>query len=218
MPFEDVYGNGGLLTTVEDLLKWNENFASPRVGDGSFVAELQERGRLSDGRALGYALGLMMTEYRGTDEVSHAGITAAYSAFLARYPAQRLSIAMLCNVLRSPDEDGRALADLYLPAVAPVPTSSQHELTDKQLDTYPGIYRSADTGVYLNVIREQRALRLRSGTPLTPLDGSRFSLGSRATLEIYDGRNSSSAGCSRRIGHAGTRRSVKSDPAATQSD
>src|SRR5437763_15522226 len=26
MPFENVYGNGGLLTTVGDLLKWNENF------------------------------------------------------------------------------------------------------------------------------------------------------------------------------------------------
>ncbi len=25
MPFEDVHGNGGLLTTVGDLLKWNEN-------------------------------------------------------------------------------------------------------------------------------------------------------------------------------------------------
>ena len=26
MPFENVHGNGGLLTTVGDLLKWNENF------------------------------------------------------------------------------------------------------------------------------------------------------------------------------------------------
>ena len=26
MPFEDVHGNGGLLTTVGDLLKWNQNF------------------------------------------------------------------------------------------------------------------------------------------------------------------------------------------------
>ena len=31
MPFENVHGNGGLLTTVGDLLKWNENFVSPKV-------------------------------------------------------------------------------------------------------------------------------------------------------------------------------------------
>src|SRR5262245_48528521 len=32
MPFEDVHGNGGLLTTVGDLLKWNTNFATAKVG------------------------------------------------------------------------------------------------------------------------------------------------------------------------------------------
>ena len=32
MPFEDTYGNGGLLTTVGDLLRWNENFVDPKVG------------------------------------------------------------------------------------------------------------------------------------------------------------------------------------------
>ena len=37
MPFEKVHGNGGLLTTVADLLKWNENFADPKVGDRAFV-------------------------------------------------------------------------------------------------------------------------------------------------------------------------------------
>ena len=35
MPFENVHGNGGLLTTVGDLLKWNENFATPVVGDAA---------------------------------------------------------------------------------------------------------------------------------------------------------------------------------------
>jgi hypothetical protein len=32
MPFEDVFGNGGLLTTVGDLLRWNGNFADAKVG------------------------------------------------------------------------------------------------------------------------------------------------------------------------------------------
>ncbi len=30
MPFENVHGNGGLLTTVGDLLRWNENFVAPQ--------------------------------------------------------------------------------------------------------------------------------------------------------------------------------------------
>ena len=32
MPFENVYGNGGLLTTVGDLLKWNQHYDAPAGG------------------------------------------------------------------------------------------------------------------------------------------------------------------------------------------
>ena len=46
MPFENVHGNGGLLTTVGDLLKWNENFVTPVVGDAAFVAEQEQAGQL----------------------------------------------------------------------------------------------------------------------------------------------------------------------------
>src|SRR5712691_6605624 len=60
MPFEDVYVNGGLLTTVGDLLKWNENFVSPVVGNMSFVEEQQQRGKFADGRPHGYGLGLFV--------------------------------------------------------------------------------------------------------------------------------------------------------------
>src|SRR5688500_10291675 len=45
MPFEDVHGNGGLLTTVGDLLKWNENFVEPKVGDRPLVTLQQEPGK-----------------------------------------------------------------------------------------------------------------------------------------------------------------------------
>jgi len=49
MPFENVYGNGGLLTTIGDLLKWNANFSSHVVGDEAFVNEMQQRATLTGG-------------------------------------------------------------------------------------------------------------------------------------------------------------------------
>ena len=61
MPFENVHGNGGLLTTVGDLLKWNENFVSPVVGDAAFVwPSSRSPGTFNDGRTHGYALGLFV--------------------------------------------------------------------------------------------------------------------------------------------------------------
>src|SRR5262249_48281882 len=73
MPFENVYGNAALLTTAGDLLKWNENFVTPKVGDQAFVEEQQRPGQFSDGRPHLYAFGLYARMYRGVREVSHSG-------------------------------------------------------------------------------------------------------------------------------------------------
>jgi CubicO group peptidase (beta-lactamase class C family) len=103
MPFENVVGPGGLLSTVGDLLKWNAALANKTLGGGAAVVDsLSRRPRLTGvggrGRESEYAFGLSFTSYRGVPEVSHGGATAGYRTFLARYPTQgELSIAVMCN-------------------------------------------------------------------------------------------------------------------------
>ena len=122
MPFENVHGNGGLLTTVGDLLRWNENFSSPTIADAAFVADQQTPGRFTDGRPHDYALGSTSGTYRGVREVSHSGSTAGYRAFLARYPDQRVSVAVLCNAAdANPTQYARAVAEAYLAAAFTAP-------------------------------------------------------------------------------------------------
>ncbi|MBM3789234.1 MAG: beta-lactamase family protein, partial [Acidobacteria bacterium] len=58
MSFTNVIGNGGLLSTVGDFLKWNDNLDNPRVGDRAMVDMMETRGRLNDGFTIEYALGL----------------------------------------------------------------------------------------------------------------------------------------------------------------
>ena len=82
MPFENAYGNGGLLTTVDDLLRWNARFGSAKIGDATFVKSELEPGRLNDGRSLFYSAGLFLTAHLGVREVSHSGATAGYRAWL----------------------------------------------------------------------------------------------------------------------------------------
>jgi CubicO group peptidase (beta-lactamase class C family) len=115
MPFENVHGNGGLLTTVGDLLRWNENFVTPIVGDAAFIAQQQTTAKLSDGRDQVYAFGLYVRPYRGVREVSHSGSTAGYSAFLTRFPDQHVSVAVLCNAAgASATQYAHAVAEIYL--------------------------------------------------------------------------------------------------------
>jgi hypothetical protein len=115
MPFEDVYGNGGLLTTATDLLRWNRNFTDAKVGGRAFVDAQHLQGRLTDGRTIAYAAGLMVLHWKGLKEVSHSGSTAGYQAWLGRYPEQGLSVAVLCNVASAnATQLGHQVAGVYL--------------------------------------------------------------------------------------------------------
>jgi CubicO group peptidase (beta-lactamase class C family) len=159
MPFENVFGNAGLLTTVGDLLKWNENFTTPVVGDRAFVEEQQRPGKFNDGRPHIYAFGLYIRNYRGVREVSHSGSTAGYRAFLARYPEQHLSVAVLCNVASANGTTlARQVADIYLGDRLASPTSPAS--TTEQLDAAPGLYRSTLTGDTIGGERTQLGSRI----------------------------------------------------------
>jgi CubicO group peptidase (beta-lactamase class C family) len=108
-------GDGAIMTTVEDLLAWNENFYTPRVGDRQLISSLEERGVLSDGTRLSYARGLRIDTYRGLKKVSHSGSWAGYRAQLLRFPERHLAVACLCNLSSAnPSERAQRVADHYL--------------------------------------------------------------------------------------------------------
>ncbi len=187
MPFENVHGNGGLLTTVGDLLRWNENFFKPKVGDEAFLGEQQQPGRFNDGRRHDYALGLYIRTYKGLREVSHSGSTAGYRAYLTRYPDQHLSVAVLCNASNGMAERyAHAVADLYLGdkivATAPTPV----KVTAQNVAARAGMYRNTTTGTVQTFVAEKEALRPQSGPALIPLSDTRFAVAAGGRTYEFD--------------------------------
>jgi CubicO group peptidase (beta-lactamase class C family) len=94
----DIVGQGGIVTTIADLQKWDENFYTARVGGPSFIKLIQTVEPLNDGRENHYAFGLMIETYRGQRLVQHTGSTGGYRAAIYRFPDAHTSVAMLCNV------------------------------------------------------------------------------------------------------------------------
>jgi CubicO group peptidase (beta-lactamase class C family)/lysophospholipase L1-like esterase len=188
MPFENVHGNGGLLTTVGDLLRWNDNFAALKLGGPDFAPTMHTSGRLEAGEETGYGLGLSVGRYQGLTEVSHSGTTASYRAFLARYPEQRLSVAVLCNAGDStPRQSLHAVADLYLAnALKPDRAPRALKLSAAEADAIAGLYRNADRGDVVRIEREGDGLRLGGDSPLFALSTMRLTDGEGMTLE-FDG-------------------------------
>jgi CubicO group peptidase (beta-lactamase class C family) len=187
-PIEHVHGNGGLLTTVGDLLRWDRALASGELGGPEFVRLMHEQGVLNDGRRISYAAGVQIGERNGVPQVSHTGATSGYRAFLARYPDQSLTVALLCNVgAASPGGLGGQVVDLLLegvvdrPAPAAPPPASQGApgvpVSTAELRPLVGLYRDVATGEPLSLVLDDGVLRIEGGSRLVPLSPSVFRVG-----------------------------------------
>jgi CubicO group peptidase (beta-lactamase class C family) len=111
----DFIGAGGLMTNVNDLLLWDRNFYNNRLGRGTLLKEMQTRAVLNNGKESNYALGLMMTAYRGLPVVEHGGANFGYRADILRFPRQRFTVMTLCNISTAdPNALTRKVADIYL--------------------------------------------------------------------------------------------------------
>ncbi len=94
----DIVGQGGVVTTIGDLQKWDENFYTARVGGPEFLRLIQSTVPLTSGKPNNYAFGLEIGDYRGAHLVSHTGSTGGYRAAIFRLPESHTTVAMLCNV------------------------------------------------------------------------------------------------------------------------
>jgi CubicO group peptidase (beta-lactamase class C family) len=192
-PIEHVHGNGGLLTTVGDLLRWDRALAMGELGGPEFVRLMHANGILNDGSAIEYAAGVQVGSRNGVPQVSHTGATAGYRAFLGRYPEQGLTVALLCNVgAANPGVLGGRVVDLLLTGAIDTPTPpstpaarapteagpERFEPSPAELVAYEGAYHSADAEATFTITAEGGELVLvrRPATriPLAPVEPDVF--------------------------------------------
>jgi CubicO group peptidase (beta-lactamase class C family) len=117
MSFFDLVGDGGLLTTVEDLFLWDQNFYQNKLGGGGseLVNQLLIPGTLSNGKPFQYAYGLRISEYKGLPIVRHGGEWAGYVAEMIRFPKQNFSVILLANTDSiNPARLTKLVAEIYL--------------------------------------------------------------------------------------------------------
>lgn len=187
MPFSNLHGSGGLLTTADDLIRWTEALHADRVGRPGFLAEMTRTARLNDGRDLTYALGITVGEYRGVKEVSHGGSTAGYRAHLAHYPDHDLTVAIQCNVASANAQSlARGAAEVFLgdalqPAWTP-PTTVAVSAAD--LERRSGTYHDPVSHQVLRLVARDGRL-VGGGLNLIPTGGDRWVHAGNGTVFTY---------------------------------
>jgi CubicO group peptidase (beta-lactamase class C family) len=174
MPFEDTYGHAALLTTVGDLLRWNQALSNGTLG--TYVTrELQRNTRLNDGQPIAYARGLFIGTYRGQRVVFHDGATAGYRTWLGRFPSSHLSMALLCNssgIVTTPL--AHSVADLFLPAPPPRPAV---KFKPDQLARRAGLYIDELRSLPLRLTVAGDGLSISGGPALPAISKDEFKSG-----------------------------------------
>jgi CubicO group peptidase (beta-lactamase class C family) len=191
-------GDGGVLTSVEDLQRWDENFYTGQVGGRAALDDLHRRAVLNDGRSEPYALGLIVDTHRGLRRVRHGGSWAGYRAELMRFPDQHFSVAVLCNLAgTNPTSLAVRVADEHLASsFATVPDIASPGVTaggpvtlaSRDRERYAGLYRSSRTGELRRARIRGDSLQLSdlvTALPLEPIGVDRFRVpGAQAGTEV----------------------------------
>jgi len=161
-------GNGGLVSTVNDMLRWLAHMDAPVVGSPA-TWELMKRSQvLANGTSTGYGLGLIIGRYRGVLTLSHPGGTLGGNSQMLKVPEAGLDVLIMSN---RDDLSCEALACRVLDAC----------LTE--LEPVKGRYKGPGiTGVF----RSSKSARV---VELFPSNGLQFATldGSQITLEQGQG-------------------------------
>lgn len=183
----DMIGDGGIFTCVDDLLHWDRNFYSNRLGKGrkELIHKIQTPGVLKEGKTIDYALGLVVSHYKGLKMISHGGAFVGFRAEMIRFPEQRFSVIVLANLSTiNPSQLARRVADIYLAdqlkkedQIAPLGKPQFIKLPPSELKSKVGAYYNEKTDRVWKLSLKEGRLLIDTGTMrffISPLDRSRF--------------------------------------------
>ena len=90
-------GEGGLTSSVEDLLIWSRHFDNPVLGK-TLPAQLAAIAPLTGGHANQYRRGVGVGEVRGLETIGHGGLWPGYRTEFLRVPAADLTVIVIANL------------------------------------------------------------------------------------------------------------------------
>jgi CubicO group peptidase (beta-lactamase class C family) len=158
---------GALVSTVDDLLKWNRALHEGHLlAPASYRAMTTPQGKAADEH---YGFGIMRESFRGSEMLQHGGGIFGFSTYLVYLPRERVSVAVLYNAdAGKPGMVGATTTARVLAAEAigrPYPEKKAIPMDAATLHGYEGVYRlDKDTVRVLRVV-DGRLTSQRTGGP-----------------------------------------------------
>jgi CubicO group peptidase (beta-lactamase class C family) len=110
-------GDGGIHTSINDFIKWDQNFYQPKLGKdpAAFLQTMNTPNSMIKNNGWLYANGQGVGTHDGRTVFSHSGGWLGFSTYYVRYPEQQLSVVIFCNDAgQEPKQYARKISALYL--------------------------------------------------------------------------------------------------------
>jgi CubicO group peptidase (beta-lactamase class C family) len=108
-------GEGGVRASLDDLLAWDRNWRSARVGGADLLRALATPRTFNNGRPNHYACGIMTKPWRGHATIGHGGLLPGFLTEFLRLPSLGLTVIVMANSDRfAPYALAREIVDLAL--------------------------------------------------------------------------------------------------------
>lgn len=108
-------GEGGLTSTVDDLLIWSRHFDRPTLPPGDLPAQLAAVQPLSGGHANKYHRGVQLDDLGGLQTIGHGGLWPGFRTELLRVREADLTVVVIANLATiDPWRQARTIARMIL--------------------------------------------------------------------------------------------------------
>ena len=147
---------GGMISTLDDMVIWARNLANPKVGTAAIFSEMATPAIHTNNARGIYGLGLLGCEYRGLWTICHGGLLPGFRTEILLFPDQDFAVIVIANVdAIDPTAMARGIADIHLSDILapPPPAIEVTGFADKA-----GLYHDSESGELFEISVEDGEL------------------------------------------------------------
>jgi hypothetical protein len=136
------YSAGSVMSTVEDLFKWNRALISNKLVKKESLDKAWTEYRLSDGKRTYYGYGWFLRQLQGSPTIEHGGAINGYLCSSVYLPDEDVFVAVFSNSTgKAPESVSLKMAAV---AIGKPLNYSETPVPENMLDNYTGVYEDED--------------------------------------------------------------------------
>jgi CubicO group peptidase (beta-lactamase class C family) len=156
------YSAGSIMSTVEDLYKWNRALISNKLLKKETLDKAFTEYKLSNGEGTGYGYGWFLKQLQGSPTIEHGGAINGYLCNAIYLPKEDVFVAVFSNsTAKSPDMVSLKMAAL---AIGKPLSYKEIDMPENIPDQYIGVYEDKDGNQRIITMDGKKLFSQKSGS------------------------------------------------------